>query len=505
MNRKQLLTTAVALAVAGCGQTAEQHASAARLAFSAHHYRAARIDAIEALHARPSDTALLLLKARIQVALGDGAGAGETMTLIGRSQRFSDEVAYLAAEAALLRDDPAATLITLGGRKGVEAERLRAMAAVKSGDIGAAAVHLAQGAKAGGSARLFADYVRYDLMTGDPISAQSHLADGYRLDAGDLDVLLVQGQIATRSGDLASALGAYSRATALYPDSLAALEGRAATLGDLGRTAEMRKLLESATEFAPDDKTLLWLRVRAAIASKDWSEARLLVQAKEAQLPRLDPLRQLYAEALINLSQPELARAQLDPIVKAQPGNRNAVRALATAQLALGDATGAVATMRPLVQNAPQSAELALFARAAKAAGDPQAGAWARRAAEPSAQALGHDLSQADAAIRRGNWAVAIAAYEQILAQTDGRNPLVLNNMAYSQAMVGNFDKALDFARRALKAAPDNPSVLDTAGYVRLKSGRERGEALRLLSLAAAKAPGNAVIRAHLAEAQRRS
>ena len=75
--------------------------------------------------------------------------------------------------------------------------------------------------------------------------------------------------------------------------------------------------------------------------------------------------------------------------------------------------------------------------------------------------------------------------------------------MAYSQAMVGNFDKALDFAGRALKAAPDNPSVLDTAGYVRLKSGRERSEALRLLRLAAEKAPDNAAIRAHLAEAQR--
>jgi Flp pilus assembly protein TadD len=75
--------------------------------------------------------------------------------------------------------------------------------------------------------------------------------------------------------------------------------------------------------------------------------------------------------------------------------------------------------------------------------------------------------------------------------------------MAYAQLMLGNHDTALGYADRALKEAPDHPSVLDTAGWVRFKSGRDNEEARRLLRRAAELAPGNPAIRAHLAEAER--
>ena len=140
---------------------------------------------------------------------------------------------------------------------------------------------------------------------------------------------------------------------------------------------------------------------------------------------------------------------------------------------------------------------------AAKAAGDPRVAEYERRSKNPSPQVVGADLAEADAAIQRGDWAKAAIAYDRILVATKGGNALVLNNMAYAQSMLGNHDKARSFADQALKLAPDNASVLDTAGWVRFRSGQDLENAKRLLRRAAEQAPQNKTIQLHLAEATR--
>jgi len=104
--------------------------------------------------------------------------------------------------------------------------------------------------------------------------------------------------------------------------------------------------------------------------------------------------------------------------------------------------------------------------------------------------------------MRQSNWGNAIAAYDRILAVTDGKNPLVLNNMAYAQGQLGNTAKALEFAEKAWRIAPAEPSVLDTLGWLLVDTGKDRARGLRLLREAAGKAPGNATIARHLREAE---
>ena len=200
---------------------------------------------------------------------------------------------------------------------------------------------------------------------------------------------------------------------------------------------------------------MVYLRARDATARSDWAGVQAIIQPVERTLGPLDPIRQLYGEALLRLGQNQLAVAQLQPIARAVPGNREAVRLLAEAQLAGGDAAGAVATLRPLAdQPAARADELALMATAARALGDPAAATYEARLKRPAPQALGHDLSDGDAAMRAGNWAGAAQAYARLLAATDGKSVVVLNNMAYAQLMLGNYDQALDFAAKALKLAP---------------------------------------------------
>ena len=501
---KNALFLPVLLALSACAESPEQSFAKAQSEFAAHDYTAARIHLSGALQAQPGDRAMLLLLVKTLLALGDGDGAATALAQLTGPAAPTGELAELAAEAALLRKAPAVALSLLGTASSVEAERLRALALLQQQDLAGAQQHFETGLAKGGSARLFSDYARYRLFSGDIAGADELAAKAAKADPDGIDTLLVTGLIFVRHGNLQQALDRYARAAKLYPASVAALTGQAAVLGDLGRSDEMRKVLARAAVVAPSDPTVVFLRARDAAARKDWAAVRAAIQPAESTLAKLDPIRQLYGEALLRLSQNQLAIAQLEPIVRAMPGNREAVRLLAEAQLAGGDAAGAVATLRPLAdQPAARSDELALMAKAARALGDPAAATYDARSKRPAPQALGHDLSDGDAAMRAGNWAGAVQAYDRLLAATDGKNVVVLNNIAYAQLMLGNFDKALDYAGQALKLAPDNASVVDTAGWAQFRSGRGIAQARQLLRRAAQLAPQNATIRAHLAEAER--
>ena len=501
---KHALILPALLVLSACGESPEQSFAKAQREFAAHDYAAARVHLAAALQSKPGDRAILLLQAKTQLALGDGDGAGTALATLAGNAAPSGELAELSGEAALLRKAPDVALRLLGDAKTAEAERLRALALIQKQDMAGAQQHFEMGLTAGGNARLFADYARFRLLAGDIAGADELATKAAKADPNAIDTLLIGAVVAVRHGNLKSAFDLYSRAAGLYPASIAALTGQAAVLGDLGRTDEMAKVLDRAGVLAPKDPTVVYLRARFAASKKDWAAVRAIIQPAESSLKLLDPLRQIYGEALLHLNLAQQAIAQLEPISLATPGNREAVRLLAEAKLAAGDPAGAMATLRPLADSpAARSDELVLMAKAAQAADDPAAAGYAARAKRPAPQALGRDLADADAAMRSGNWAGAVQAYDRLLAATDGKNIVVLNNMAYAQLMLGNQAKALDYSARALRLAPDNASVLDTAGWTQLRAGRDIGKARQLLRRAASLAPQNATIRAHLAEAER--
>lgn len=492
----------IALALAGCSETPEQSFAKAQQEFAAHDYAAARVHLLSALEASPNDKAMLLLQARTLLALGDGDGAQATLEKLARGPRPQGELAELSAEAALLRNAAKAVPQILEGTRTAEGERLLALAALVQGDRAGASDHFQKAVAGPGNARAFADFARFKLMAGDLAGADELIAKAVKTAPDGIDTLLVGGEVAVRHGDLARALDYYDRAARIYPLSIAALTGKAAVLGDLGRLDEVQTLLDRAGSLAPRDPSILFLRARLAADRKDWKGVRALVQPAEAKLAPIDPLRQIYGEAFLRMGESEQAIAQLQPIVRALPGNRPAALLLAEAQLASRSAKAAMDTLRPLVDSPlVQPAELALMAKAAEAAGDPAAAGYAARSRQAQPRAMIKDLADGDIAMRSGNWAGAAAAYERLLASSDGKNVLALNNLAYAQLMLGNVAKAVDYSGRALKLAPDNPSVLDTAGWARFKAG-EGEQAKSLLRRAAQQAPDNVTIRSHLAEAE---
>ena len=500
--RKILIMPAL-LALAACSASPQEQAADARAAFAVNDYAKARILAAAALEGMPGNKELLLLQAKTLLALGDGAGAGAALQKLAAAGGVPEQ-AELTAEAALLRNAPQVARDALANAASSEADRLRGLAAIQDGDTAAAAGFFAKAVAVGDNARAFADMARLRLMERDIAAADELTGKAAALAPHGIDTLLVKGQIALVKGDLMVALETYSDAAKRYPTSLAALNGQAAALGDLGRYKDMLAVADKAAEVAPRNLQVAYLRARAGVAMQNWQLVRSTVQPLEADIPGVDPLRVLYAEALLKLDRSELAAAQLTPIARVQPGNRQVAMLLAEARLAGKDAKGAMAALQTIADS-PQARpeELAVMARAAKAAGDPRAAEYDKRSKNPSPQVVGGDLAEADAAIQRGDWAKAAIAYDRILAATKGGNVLVLNNMAYAQSMLGNHDRARTYADQALKLAPDNASILDTAGWVRFRAGQDLENAKRLLHRAAEQAPQNKTIQLHLAEATR--
>jgi tetratricopeptide (TPR) repeat protein len=492
--------------VSACADSPADSLAKAETAFAANDYSSAKIYLAAALGQEPNDPKMLLLQAKTLLALGDGEAAAGALARLTKGQKPEPAIARLMAEAELLRGRGQDIEAILTGLSDAEAERLRGLAAIQAKDLNAAAAHFDAAVRAGGNGRAYADYARFRLLSGDVAGAQDMAARAQKADPKGLDTLLVLAQIASQAGQYQQALGHYTSAEKLFPASLAALTGKAAILGELGQLDDMEAVIAQVSKRAPNDRDIVYLNARLAMAREQWTKVRDLVQNTKAEISTSDPLRLIYGEALLQLKQAELAISQIAPIAAQQPNNRAALALLARSKFAAGDAAGALKAIQPVADSQQaRPEELALAAKFAKASGDPAATSYLSRAKQPAPRVLASDLAEGDAAIRQGNWAKAVIAYQRIIAATDGKNVLVLNNLAYALSMLGRHTEAVKYADLALKGAPDNASVLDTAGWVRFRSGGDLAESQRLLRMAAEKAPDNLTIRAHLAEAMRKS
>ncbi len=95
------------------------------------------------------------------------------------------------------------------------------------------------------------------------------------------------------------------------------------------------------------------------------------------------------------------------------------------------------------------------------------------------------------------NWEKSAEVYDAALLQ-DSDNPLILNNYAYMLSMQKfRLEDALDMVEKALKVEPDNPTYLDTRGWVHYQMGNY-DRALQDILKASQSVEENAEIYEHL-------
>lgn len=495
---------AAALFLAGCGASPEERLARAEKAYAAHAYSAARVDLASIVQEEPQNARALELLARTYVDLSDPVSADATLKRLGKLGRLPKDVTVLRGNIDLMQGRYDDALAVVANDVTAEGWRVRALAHIAKGEADEAARAFAEGEKAPGSrGRLLADYADFQLKAGNLAEARRLAELAAREKPRPLNSYLTSGDLLASGNELGRALAVFEAGLKDYPESRAALVGKIGVLDALGRIDDVRDLVARGLAADPGDIDFIYFDARLDALGGKWQKVREKLQAHEDELERQPQANALYAKALLELGQGQQARVRLASQLLREPGNRQARLLLGEASLRLGDSGGAIETLAPFAQMRGATAEeLGLLARAYMEAGNPAADAMAQKAREAAGSKLLSRLASGDKAIRGKDWQTAIHEYETILQQTDGKNALVLNNLAFAYSQAGDSAKALKYAERALRLAPDNPSVMDTTGWLLHQSGKDGQRALALLREAARKAPGNATIARHLAEAE---
>ncbi len=339
--------------------------------------------------------------------------------------------------------------------------------------------------------------------------------------------------------ELLTARGAFAQAAELLRT---AAEGSAAVSPRLalallhirqGELSAAKEQLDKAVDSAPDDPDVTAVQGILALAEGRATDAVVLLQRAESRLPSRLGLTLALARAQLASGAPDAASANLRRALQVAPRSLPLRLALGEAELQLGNAAAALSMASELKAEFPAQsagylleADARIAARRYGAAADSLALAFER---DPTWAVLTRLLGAlqlaglpAEALQASQQWAAAnpqhvpgaltmagllqdagrreeaLRAYLAVLS-LDRTHLIALNNAAWLSHELGQ-PGAFALAQRAHEVAPDNPSVLDTLGWILLSEKREQ-EAIAHLARAAELAPAAQEIRYHLAKA----
>jgi len=368
-----LIAALAAGLLASCAPSPQERMARAEKAMAEHRYSRARPDFLALLQDDPSNREVQLGLVQVHLAQEDPASALAILDDMARRGALSRDAALSRAEAYLMLGRFDDALAAVDGDTTAEAWRIRAIAHTGRNEPDQVQAAFASGLRAPGPrARLLADFAHFRMEQGDLSGGFAIALLGVKTDPSNLHALIASGDAAIAMKRHREALAWYSRAATIHPESRPALKGRIAALGELKQYDKARKLLAEARAAAPNDTDLLYFEARIAADTKDWEQARDLLQSWESSLETMPAANTLYAEALLRLGQEGQARTRLSSQLLREPENRKVRLLLGEAKLAEDDAEGALETLAPVADWADASKqELGLLAEArAKAAGD---------------------------------------------------------------------------------------------------------------------------------------
>ncbi|WBY06341.1 tetratricopeptide repeat protein [Sphingomonas sp. 7/4-4] len=257
---------------------------------AAHDATAAREAALAAVRADPGNAQAHLALAKAMLALDDGVGAEAELQRAIDAGYKPGQVAHLRAHALLLQGQQEKALAETGKaapESQVYALRIRARALALSGKLPGAFAAMEEAAKrAPRDADVWADMGRLKLNAGDVLGAIQASGQAVKLDGGNLDALMLRGEMVRSQFGLIAALPWFEAALKRDPNDHDALIEYAATLGDAGRTLDSLAATRRALAVRPGSAQALYLQAVIAARAGNGDLARGLIEHAGAGLPR---------------------------------------------------------------------------------------------------------------------------------------------------------------------------------------------------------------------------
>ena len=262
----------------------------------------------------------------------------------------------------------------------------------------------------------------------------------------------------------AQALAIYRRMTELFPQDAQPLLSTGMILFNQRKLPDARNAFEKAAQISPNLLVVTERLVDVDLAEQKFDAAAQRVQEQLDKDPKVALTWAIRSK--VYLAQRDFTRAEADLLkaIDLDPNLEPAYLLLAQTYVALDKPQQAAEKLSSFVQAKQTVPALMLLA----------------------------EIQQ-----RLKNFPAARDAYEKVLAVASNHT-LAINNLAvlYSEQF-GELEKAYDLAKKAREAAPSEPHLADTLGWIMFKKGDYRS-ALQLLRESAAKLPDRPEIQYHL-------
>ncbi|MBU1690914.1 MAG: PEP-CTERM system TPR-repeat protein PrsT [Gammaproteobacteria bacterium] len=376
-----------------------------------------------------------------------------------------------------------------------------------------------------------ANLAQLDLKDGQTTNARKRFEAILKADPKHLQAMLAMADLSLLQKDEKAYTSWLEKAAIANPQAIQPNLLLARYLLAKGENTKAVLAAREAVNAQPKNPTALDLLGTAQFASKDLSNALDTYRKLANQLPNQAEPRLKLAQVQIAMKQPGDARKTLQEALGMKPDLIEAQLMLGVLEIQSARYDEAHKIAKQIQQRQPASpaglvlegdialarkqytAALAAFERAHKLSpspatlirlhqalvgtgrfeeGEKRLASWL--ASHP--QDGGTRLYLAEHLIARGAFKAASEHYLLQNQQSPG-NLIVLNNLAWALSELKD-NRALSYAEQALKLKPDNPTIMDTLGWILVQQGQtERG--IKLLQQALSKVPDAGSIHWHLA------